>query len=195
MTSFPLVVFISGTGSNLDAILSAIDSGRLARTRVEAVIADCDAPGLEYARRRAIPTHVITLSAFPTRKAWDEELAATTSRYAPRLVVLAGFMKLLGAPMLERFGGRIINTHPALLPSFPGAHGVRDALAHGVKITGATVIEVDEGVDTGVIIDQRAVRVEATDTETTLHERIKEEEREMLIEVIDDLSRSDTCPS
>lgn len=195
MTSFPLVVFISGTGSNLEAILCAVDSGHLSRARVCAVIADCDAPGLAHARRRDIPTHIIELQAFPTREAWDEELAATTARYAPRLVVLAGFMKLLGAPMLERFGGRIINTHPALLPSFPGAHGVRDALAHGVKITGATVIEVDAGVDTGVIIDQRAVRVHHNDTEATLHERIKKEEREMLIDVINDLLRSESGPS
>lgn len=190
MSSYPLVVFISGTGSNLEAVLSAIDSGRLSHARVSAVVADCEAPGLAYAQSRSIPTHVVKLSDYPSRDEWNQALASVTRQYEPSLVVLAGFMRLLGSPMLEAFGGRIINTHPALLPSFPGAHGVRDALAYGVKITGASVIEVDEGVDTGAIIDQRAVRILETDTEATLHERIKAEEREMLIDVIDDLSRA-----
>ena len=185
-----MVVFISGTGSNLEAVLKAIESGRLSRARVEAVIADCDAPGLDFARARSIPTHVANLADFDSRDEWNGALADVTARYAPRLVVLAGFMRLLGTPMLEAFAGRIINTHPALLPSFPGAHGVRDAMAHGVKITGASVIYVDAGVDTGAIIDQRAVRIEDTDTEETLHERIKTEERDMLIDVIDSLSRA-----
>lgn len=184
MNDFTCVVFISGTGSNLRAILEAIDTGALAGVRVAAVIADVDAPGLAFAREREIPAHIVALRDFHSREEWDHALAECTRRYAPDLVVLAGFMRLLGAPMLEAFGGRIINTHPALLPAFPGAHGVRDALNYGVKVTGATVIEIDEGVDTGAIIDQRALTVYQGESEADLHERIKVIEREMLVDVI-----------
>ncbi len=184
MNDFTCVVFISGTGSNLRAILEAIDTGALAGVRVAAVIADVDAPGLAFAREREIPAHIVALRDFHSREEWDRALAECTRRYAPDLVVLAGFMRLLGAPMLEAFGGRIINTHPALLPAFPGAHGVRDALNYGVKVTGATVIEIDEGVDTGAIIDQRALTVYQGESEADLHERIKVIEREMLVDVI-----------
>lgn len=178
------MVFISGTGSNLLAILQAIESGTLPEGTVAAVIADVEAPGLTFASERAIPTHVIPLSNYANREEWNHALAQTASDYAPDLVVLAGFMRLLGKPMLEAFGGAIINTHPSLLPSFPGAHGVRDALAYGVKVTGATVINVDEGVDTGSIIDQRALEIREGETEAELHERIKVIEREMLVDVI-----------
>ncbi len=184
MNDFTCVVFISGTGSNLRAILEAIDTGALAGVRVAAVIADVDAPGLAFAREREIPAHIVALRDYHSREEWDRALAECTGRYAPDLVVLAGFMRLLGAPMLEAFGGRIINTHPALLPAFPGAHGVRDALNYGVKVTGATVIEIDEGVDTGTIIDQRALTVYQGESEADLHERIKVIEREMLVDVI-----------
>lgn len=182
--STSIVVFISGTGSNLQAILDAADRGDLPGAEITAVIADCDAPGLEHARSRSIPTEVIPLERGGDRDEWNRALAAATRTYAPNLIVLAGFMRLLGAPMLEEFGGRIINTHPALLPSFPGAHGVRDALAYGVKITGATVINVDAGVDTGAIIDQRAVTVNPSDDEASLHEKIKRVERIMIVDVI-----------
>lgn len=191
MNEFTCVVFISGTGSNLRAILEAIDTGALAGVRVAAVVSDVDAPGLAFAREWGIPAHVIPLADFPSRADWDRALATCTARYQPDLVVLAGFMRLLGHPMLEAFGGRIINTHPALLPAFPGAHGVRDALSYGVKVTGATVIEIDEGVDTGSIIDQRALTVLPGESEEDLHERIKVIEREMLVDVIARRSRNE----
>lgn len=184
MNDFTCVVFISGTGSNLRAILEAIEKGALAGVKVAAVIADVDAPGLSFARDRGIPAHIVPLADYSTREDWNRALVDCTAQYAPDLVVLAGFMRLLGAPMLEAFQGCIINTHPALLPAFPGAHGVRDALNYGVKVTGATVIEVDEGVDTGAIIDQRALTIRPGESEEDLHERIKVIEREMLVDVI-----------
>lgn len=184
MNDFTCVVFISGTGSNLRAILEAIEKGALAGVKVAAVIADVDAPGLSFARDRGIPAHIVPLADYSTREDWNRALVDCTAQYAPDLVVLAGFMRLLGAPMLEAFQGCIINTHPALLPAFPGAHGVRDALNYGVKVTGATVIEVDEGVDTGAIIDQRALTIRPGESEEELHERIKVIEREMLVDVI-----------
>lgn len=183
MSRTPVVVLISGTGSTLAALLQA---GREADCPYEvvAVIADKDAPGLEHARGAGVPTTVVRLADHPDRAAWDQALARAVAAHRPQLVVLAGFMKLLGAPLLEAYPGRIINTHPALLPSFPGAHGVRDALAHGVKITGASVIEVDAGVDTGRILAQVAVEVLEDDTESTLHERIKQAEQPLLVEVV-----------
>ncbi|MDO5644441.1 MAG: phosphoribosylglycinamide formyltransferase [Dermabacter sp.] len=195
MSSFPLVVFISGTGSTLQAVLEAVEEGKLPGVSVEAVVADGEAAGLAHARARGIPIEVVRPGDFASRAAWDQGLADVCGRYAPRLVVLAGFMRLLGAPMLEAFGGRIINTHPALLPSFPGAHGVRDALAYGVKVTGASVIEVDAGVDTGPILAQRAVTVDADDTEATLHDKIKRVERAMLVEVIAARALADPEPT
>ena len=152
------------------------------------MIADKDAPGLDHARRAGIPTTVVRLADHVDRAAWDQALADAVAEHRPQLVVLAGFMKLLGAPLLEAYPGRIINTHPALLPSFPGAHGVRDALAHGVKITGASVIEVDAGVDTGRILAQVPVEVRDDDTEATLHERIKAAEQPLLVDVVKRLS-------
>lgn len=180
----PVAVLISGTGSNLAALLDAHHES--APYRVTAVLADLDAPGLEHARARGIPVRVVRPADHPTREAWDEALTAEVEALEPRprLIVLAGFMRLLGAPLLDAFPGAIINTHPALLPSFPGAHGVRDALAYGVRITGASLIEVDAGVDTGRILAQRAVEVREGDDESSLHERIKEVEREMLIEQV-----------
>ena len=179
----PIVVLISGTGSTLAALLEASREADCPY-EVVAVLADTDAAGLEHARAASIPTQVVRLVDHPDRAAWDRALAAAVVAYEPQLVVLAGFMKLVGAPLLEAFGGRIINTHPALLPSFPGAHGVRDALAHGVKITGASVIEVDAGVDTGRILAQVPVEVREDDTEATLHERIKAAEQPMLVDVV-----------
>lgn len=183
VTRLPVVVLISGTGSNLAALLAA------ARTpdcpyEVVAVIADRDASGLEHARAEGIPTRVVRLKDQPDRATWDTALTEAVAAHAPQLVVLAGFMKLVGPPLLDAFGGRIVNTHPALLPSFPGAHGVRDALAHGVKITGCSVIEVDAGVDTGRILAQAAVEVREDDTEATLHERIKAVEQPLLVDVV-----------
>jgi phosphoribosylglycinamide formyltransferase-1 len=178
-----IVVLISGTGSNLAALLEA-QHGPAASYQVVGVIADREAAGLAHAERAGIPTAVLRLGDHADRARWDEALAARVASFTPDLVVLAGFMKLIGPPLLEAHAGRIINTHPALLPSFPGAHGVRDALAHGVKVTGASVIEVDPGVDTGRILAQRAVDVHEDDTEETLHERIKVVERDMLVETV-----------
>ncbi|MCS6711274.1 phosphoribosylglycinamide formyltransferase [Brachybacterium sp. EF45031] len=188
MSRTRVTVLISGTGSNLAALLA--DSRRPdAAYEVVAVVADVDAPGLEHARRAGLPTAVVRLTDHPDRAAWDRALAAEVARHDPQLVVLAGFMRLVGAPLLEAHPGRLLNTHPALLPSFPGAHAVRDALAHGVKVTGATVIEVDAGVDTGRILAQRAVEVAEDDTEESLHERIKQVERELLPATVDTLAR------
>ena len=122
--------------------------------------------------------------AYPDRAAWDDALRDTLESFEPDWVVSAGFMRILGPDVLSAFPMRVVNTHPALLPSFPGAHAVRDALAHGVRVTGSTIHLVDEGVDTGPIIDQRAVPVEADDDEASLHERIKVAERELLVDVV-----------
>ena len=183
MTRLPIVVLISGTGSNLAALLTAARAADCPY-EVVAVIADRDASGLEHARSAGITTQIVRLADHPDRAAWDRALAAAVAEARPELVVLAGFMKLVGPPLLESFGGRIVNTHPALLPSFPGAHGVRDALAHGVKITGCSVIEVDAGVDTGRILAQAAVEVLEEDTEASLHERIKAVEQPLLVDVV-----------
>lgn len=144
-----------------------------------------DAPALTRALEAGIP--IFTVPMLADRAEWDAKLADTVETYRPDLVISAGFMKLVGPAFLEKYQGRFINTHPALLPSFPGTHAVRDALAHKVKVTGCTVFMVDEGVDTGRIIDQRAVRVEEGDTEDSLHERIKVAERAMLIETVNEL--------
>ena len=177
-----LVVLVSGSGSNLQALIdAAADPG--APFRVVAVGADRDGTlGLERAVGNGIPTFVCRVPDYTTRADWDDALARLISDAAPDLVVSAGFMKVLGPTVLARH--RVINTHPALLPSFPGAHGVRDAMAHGVRVTGCTCHWVDAGVDTGAIIDQRAVRVEDDDTVESLHERIKVLERDMLVEVV-----------
>jgi phosphoribosylglycinamide formyltransferase-1 len=136
---------------------------------------------LARAERAGLPTFVVRLSDCPAREEWDAALARRCAGYEPDLVILAGFMKLVGKPFLEAFGGRCLNTHPALLPSFPGTHGVRDALAHGVKVTGCTVFIVDDGVDAGPIVAQASVRVADDDDEATLHERIKVAERSLLV--------------
>lgn len=183
MARTPVVVLISGTGSTLAALLEDARQPDCPFA-VVAVIADKDAPGLEHARAAGVPTTVVRMSDHPDRAAWDRELARAITAHRPELVVLAGFMRLVGPAVLEAHHGRIINTHPALLPSFPGAHGVRDALAHGVKITGASVIEVDAGVDTGRILAQVAVEVREDDTEATLHERIKRAEQPLLVDVV-----------
>lgn len=179
-----VVVLVSGSGTLLQALLDA-QSESSTPWRVVAVGADRDAiEGLERAERAGVPTFITRVRDFPDRGAWDRALADQVAACEPDLVVSAGFMKLVGAAFLDRFGGRFINTHPALLPSFPGAHGVRDALAYGVKVTGCTVFEVDAGVDTGRIIDQVPIRVLDTDTEESLHERIKVAERALLLTTV-----------
>lgn len=178
-----VVVLLSGTGSLCAALLDATDAPGYPAT-VVAVGADRPAPGLEHARRRGIPTFVCALADHADRAAWDRALAEELARYRPDLVVSAGFMKILGPAVLDAFGGRLVNTHPALLPAFPGAHAVRDALAAGVPVTGATVHLIDAGVDTGPVLAQRQVAVEPEDDEATLHERIKTVERELLVETV-----------
>lgn len=175
-----LVVLASGSGTLLQAILDAAAAEGSLFT-VTAVVTDRRCRAVERAETAGIPATVVPVGDYPDRAAWDRALAETVQVYRPQLVVSAGFMKILGAAFLARFAGRTLNTHPALLPAFPGAHGVRDALAYGVKITGCTVHLVDAGVDTGPILDQRAVRVADGEDEATLHERIKVLEREMIV--------------
>ena len=154
-----VVVLISGTGTLLQALL---DAARDPAYGVEVVAVGSDRPGvagLGRAEAVGIPTFVQDVADHPSRTDWDEALTKEVAAYAPDLVVSAGFLKLVGPAFLAAFGGRMINTHPALLPSFPGLHGPRDALAYGVKVTGATVFLVDAGVDTGVILAQAAVPV------------------------------------
>jgi formyltetrahydrofolate-dependent phosphoribosylglycinamide formyltransferase len=179
-----VVVLVSGSGTLLQAVLDAsADPGFPAHV----VAVGADRPGIEglaRAERAGRPTFVARLADHPDRDAWDKALTDAVVAYEPDLVVSAGFMKILGATFLERFGGRVVNTHPALLPAFPGAHAVADAIAHGVKVTGATVHLVDAGVDTGPIVAQQAVPVAPEDDVETLHERIKVVERRLLVDVV-----------
>ena len=179
-----VVVLVSGGGTNLQALLDAAADPSYG-VRVAAVGADREGiEGLARARRAGIPTFVCAVADHATREDWDAALTEQVAAYDPCLVVLAGFMRLTGAAFLARFGGRTVNTHPALSPSFPGMHGPRDALAYGVKVTGATLFVVDAGVDTGPIVDQRAVPVADDDTVESLHERIKTAERQMLVDCV-----------
>ncbi len=179
-----LVVLISGGGSNLAALLAACDSAGYP-AEVVAVGADRDgAGGLAYAAERGIPTFVEKVSGFDDRADWDRALTERCASFSPDLVVSAGFLKLVGPAFLARFPGRYVNTHNSLLPSFAGMHGPADALAYGVKIAGATLFVVDEGVDTGPIIAQVAVPVEPGDDVHTLTERIKTAERAQLVDAV-----------
>jgi phosphoribosylglycinamide formyltransferase-1 len=184
-----LVVLVSGEGTNLQALIDAsADEGYGAR--VVAVGADrAGITALARAERAGIPTFTVALADYPARADWDAALTRACAAYAPDLVVLAGFMKIVGPPFLDCFGGRCVNTHPALLPSFPGAHAVRDALALGVKVTGCTVLVVDEGVDTGPIVAQAPVPVADDDDEPALHERIKVTERALLVSTVGRMAR------
>ena len=179
-----IAVVVSGSGTLLQALL---DHG--SGFTVSAVLSDrADAAGLERARAAGVPTAVVDVADFPDRAAWDDALARAVETFHPDIVVLAGFMRIIGEPLLRRYGGRIVNTHPALLPAFPGAHAVRDALAAGVDTTGVTVHVIDEGVDTGPVIVQESVRVEPGDTEHDLHERIKTVERQLLVQAVRDIA-------
>jgi len=184
-----LVVLVSGSGSNLQALLDAATDPAYG-ARVVAVGADRDAiAGLDRAAAAGVPTFVDSVRAYPSREEWDTALTAHVAEYKPDLVISAGFLKLVGAAFLGAFGDRYINTHNSLLPAFPGMHGPRDALAYGVRVTGATLFFVDSGVDTGPIIAQVAVPVLPDDTEETLTERIKEAERRQLVESVGRLVR------
>ena len=184
-----LVALVSGAGTNLQALLDATGDAAYS-AQVVAVGADRDGiEGLARAERSGVPTFVRCVGDHATRSDWDRELTETVDSYEPDLVVLAGFMKLMGPTFLARFGGRVVNTHPALSPSFPGMHAPRDALAYGVRVTGATLFVVDDGVDAGPIIAQVAVPVLADDDVGSLHERIKTRERVMLVETVGRLVR------
>jgi phosphoribosylglycinamide formyltransferase-1 len=182
-----VVVLISGTGSLCAALLAAAEAPGYPAS-VVAVGADREAAGLEHARRRGIPTFTCAVRDHADRAAWDGALAAAIAAHEPDLVVSAGFLKIVGPAVLDAFGGRLINTHPALLPAFPGAHAVRDALAAGVRVTGTTVHVVDAGVDTGPVLAQREVAVRPDDDEASLHERIKDVERELLVQTVAELA-------
>lgn len=184
-----LVVLVSGAGTNLQALLDACAAASYG-ARIVAVGADrAGAPGLERARTAYVDTFVVRLGDHEDRAAWNRALADAVTAYAPDLVVFAGFMKIVGREFVERFPGRIVNTHPALLPAFPGAHAVRDTLAYGAKLTGATVHLVDVDVDSGPVIAQRAVPVYDDDDETRLHERIKTVERGLLVDTVGRMAR------
>ncbi len=176
-----LVVLVSGSGTNFADLLERTRSGRVA-AEVIAVGADRECGGIELARAAGIPTFVEPFSA--PREAWSDRIADRVAAFEPDVVVLSGFMRLLSAAAVARFEPALLNTHPAFLPEFPGAHGVRDALAAGVAETGASVIIVDSGVDTGPILAQQRVPVLPGDTEAALHERIKLVERDLLADVI-----------
>ncbi len=176
------MVLASGTGSLLKSLLDAAVGDYPAR--VVAVGADRDCPAVEIAGAAGLPVFTVRLADYPDRGAWDTAITDATATHSPDLVVSAGFMKLLGPEFLSRFSGRIVNTHPALSPAFPGAHAVADALAYGVKVTGCTVHLVDAGTDTGPVLAQQPVAVLDGDDEEILHERIKVTERQLLVEVL-----------
>ena len=182
----PVVVLVSGSGSLLQALLDATaDPGY--GVRVAAVGADRPCEGLARADRAGVATFVCRTADFPSRALWDAGLAAQVRSHRPALVVSAGFLKLIGPDLLGEH--TVIHTHPALLPSSPGLHGVSEALAYDVRESGTTAHVVDSGVDTGPIIEQRAVDVRPEDTEESLHERIKVEERRMLVDVVGRIAR------
>ncbi len=184
-----LVVLISGGGSNLRALLEASQDAEFP-ARVVAVGADRDADGFEHAEHYGIPTFSLAASNFADRESWGDALLEQIRVWQPDLVVLSGFMKLLPPRVVAALSPNLINTHPAYLPEFPGAHAVRDALAAGVTTTGASVIVVDNGIDSGPIISQQRVAIEPGDTESSLHERIKPVERELLMQAILDIANS-----
>ncbi len=187
MTRARVVVLVSGTGTTLQALLDA-SAGSDYPAEVVAVGADREGTtGLERAEAAGIPTFVVSPQEHADREAWDAALTDAVAAHRPDLVVLAGFMRLVGPTFLRSFPTQVINTHPALSPAFPGMHAPRDALAHGVKVTGCTIFLVDAGVDTGPIVAQAAVPVLDDDDETSLHERIKEHERTLLVRTVADL--------
>ncbi len=177
-----MVVLLSGSGSNFQSIIDAVAAGGL---DVEIVAAGSDVPdayGLTRAQDAGIETFIVDYAAHASRRAWTSALAAKVATYQPDLVLSSGLMRIVGEEFITRFAGRFINTHPALLPAFPGAHAVADALAAGVVVTGTTLHIVDAGVDTGPILDQRAVFIAVDDDEASLHEKIKVAERHMLLD-------------
>lgn len=182
-----LVVLISGGGSNLRSLLEAAEDAEYP-ARVVAIGADRDADGLAHAEDFGIPTFSVSFSNYPDRESWGDALLEQIELWEPDLVILSGLMRLLPARVVAVLSPNLINTHPAYLPEFPGAHGVRDAIAAGVTETGASVILVDNGVDSGPVIAQERVAIHPTDTESTLHDRIKIVERRLLVQVVLDIA-------
>lgn len=181
-------MLVSGSGTLLQALLDATTRPDYP-VQVVAVGADrTGIEGLARAERAGVPTFTCRLRDYPSREDWDRALTEACAEHQPDLVISAGFMKLVGASFLDRFSGRYLNSHPALLPSFPGMHGVRDALEYGVRVTGCTLFVVDAGVDTGPILAQQAVEVRPEDDEASLHERIKEVERRLLVDTLEQLA-------
>ncbi|MEY4655524.1 MAG: phosphoribosylglycinamide formyltransferase [Rhodoluna sp.] len=184
---FSVVVLISGSGSNLLALLKASENP-LYPAKIVAVGSDKDAAGLAHAELYEVDTFVVEPERFSSKEEWANTLLANVLHHQPDLVVMAGFMKILPASFVQALNGKLINTHPSLLPEFPGAHAVRDALKAGASKTGVTIHLVDEGVDTGQVIIQQEVPVAKGDTEEILHERIKVIERELLIRTVEDIA-------
>jgi phosphoribosylglycinamide formyltransferase-1 len=190
-----IVALVSGTGSNLQAVIDAVKSGEL-DIEIAAVGADREGTyGVQRSAEAGLETFVVNFNSFPTRAEWDAALTEKVASYSPDVVVSSGFMRIVSPEFIDTFHGKYLNTHPALLPAFPGAHGVRDAMAYGVKVTGCTVHWADAGVDTGPIIAQEAVVVEPGDTEESLHERIKVVERRLLIQTLADLAAAPALPN
>lgn len=182
-----LVVLISGGGSNLRALLEASEDAEFP-ARVVAIGADRPADGFSHAEDYGVPTFSVAWSRFSDRESWGDALLEQIQDWQPDLVILSGFMRLLPERVVTALSPRLLNTHPAYLPEFPGAHAVRDALAAGATRTGASIIVVDNGVDSGPIVAQRRVPILAGDTEGTLHERIKTVERELLVQTVLDVA-------
>ena len=183
MSNFRVVVLASGTGTLFTALANQADQIGI---HIVALISEAEVPACERARELGIPVTVVPF--LEDRIKWDQNLATELSRLKPSLIVSAGFMKILGPVVLRFHQGKIINTHPALLPAFPGAHAVQDALAAGVSETGATIHLVDQGIDTGEVIAQARVKVEPGDTQDSLHERIKQAERKLLVTTVSDIA-------
>jgi phosphoribosylglycinamide formyltransferase-1 len=181
------VVLISGGGSNLKALLEATENSDYP-VKILAVGADNDASGLAHAEKYGVPSFVVSPRNFESRDAWAAELLASINNFQPDIIVLAGFMRILPPSFVRAVSPRMINTHPSLLPLFPGGHAVRDAMAAGAKETGVTIHIVDEGVDTGPHLAQAKVAVTPEDTEESLHERIKVVERQLLVQVVADIA-------
>ena len=186
-----IVVLASGRGSNLAALLEAQVAGSLRANVVAVGSDDPAAPALERAEKASVSTFVVAPKRFQNRAAWNDALCTEVSRYQPRVVVLAGFMRIVGSPLLDEFVDRIINVHPSLLPAFPGLDGVAQAIEAGVRVSGCTVHLVDVGVDTGRILGQAAVPVRPSDTAASLHQRIQEQEHRLLPLVVDHFINGD----
>jgi len=183
-----VVVLISGTGSNLRALLDGLDAARESDAPIDAEVvaigADTERANLALGEERGVPTFVVAPGEYPDRAAWGDALLARVREFGPDLTILSGFMRLVPPRVVDALAPNLLNTHPAYLPEFPGAHAVRDALEAGVTETGATIMIVDNGVDTGPIIDQRRIAITPDDTEATLHERIKVVERQLLLDTV-----------